>query len=111
MKLGERAKDKTIEKLGGARAEEKIRGKAERTRVSTETKAKTQALDIVKARADDKEKEITQTDKASIKAKAKVEAEGIERMMVRSEARENVKAEVNRNGKGEMKTLDISAAG
>ena len=35
-----------IEKLEGARAEAKISGKAERTRVSTETKDKTEALDM-----------------------------------------------------------------
>ena len=39
----------------------------------------------------------------------KVEAKGIERMRDVAEARENVKAEVKRNGKGEM-TLGLSAA-
>ena len=48
--------------------------------------------------------------KASIKPKVKVEAKGIERMRDVAEARENVKAEVKRNGKGEMKTLGLSAA-
>ena len=46
--------------------------------------------------------------KASIKSKFKVEAKGIERMMDVAEARENIKAEVKRNGKGEMKTLGLS---
>ena len=40
---------------------------------------------------------------------SKVEAKGIERMRDVSEARENVKAEVKRNGIGEM-TLGLSAA-
>ena len=48
--------------------------------------------------------------KASIKSKFKVEAKGIERMRAVAKARENVKAEVKRNGKGEMKILGISAA-
>ena len=48
--------------------------------------------------------------KASIKYKVKVEAKGIERMRAVSEARENVKAEVKRNGKGKMKTLGLSAS-
>ena len=48
--------------------------------------------------------------KASIKYKVKVEAKGIERMRAVAEAMENVKAEVKRNGKGEMKTLGLSAA-
>ena len=39
-----------------------------------------------------------------------VEAKGIEIMRAVSEARENVKSEVKRNGKGEMKTLGLSAA-
>ena len=39
------------EKVEGARYESKIRVNAERTRVSTKTKAKTEALDIAKARA------------------------------------------------------------
>ena len=47
--------------------------------------------------------------KASIKSKVKVEAKGIERMRAVAEARENVKAEVKWNGKGEM-TLGLSAA-
>ena len=38
-----------------------------------------------------------------------MEAKGIERMRAVTEARENVKAEVKRNGKGEM-TLGLSAA-
>ena len=49
-------------------------------------------------------------DKDSIKSKAKVEAKGIEIIRAVSKARENVKAEVKRNGKGEMKTLGLSAA-
>ena len=53
------------EKLEGVRSEAKIRGKAKRTRVSTETKAKTDALDIAKGRADAKEQEIPQMAKAS----------------------------------------------
>ena len=48
--------------------------------------------------------------KSSIKSKVKVEAKGIERMRAVSEAREKVKAEVKRNGKGKMKTLGLSAA-
>ena len=47
--------------------------------------------------------------KASIKSKVKVEAKGIEIMRAVAKARENVKAEVKRNGKGEM-TLGLSAA-
>ena len=47
--------------------------------------------------------------KDSIKSKIKVEAKGIERMRAVAKARENVKAEVKRNGKGEMKTLGLSA--
>ena len=39
-----------------------------------------------------------------------MEAKGIERMRAVAEARENVKAEVKRKGKGEMKTLGLSAA-
>ena len=38
-----------------------------------------------------------------------MEAEDIERMRAGSKARENVKAEVKQNGKGEMKTLGLSA--
>ena len=48
--------------------------------------------------------------KASIKSKVKVEAKGIERIRYVAKSRENVKAEVKRNGKGEMKTLGLSAA-
>ena len=48
-------------------------------------------------------------DKASIKSKVKVEAKGIYIMRAVAEARENVKAEVKRNGKGEMNTLGLSA--
>ena len=48
--------------------------------------------------------------KASIKSKAKVGAKGIERMRDGAKARENIKAEVKKNGKGEMKTLGLSAA-
>ena len=40
------------EKVEGARTEAEIRGKAERMRVSTETKAKMEALDIAKGRAE-----------------------------------------------------------
>ena len=39
-----------------------------------------------------------------------MDAKGIEIMKAVAEARENVKAEVKRNGKGEMKTLGLSAA-
>ena len=46
--------------------------------------------------------------KASIKSKVQVEAKGIEIVMAVAEARENVKAEVKQNGKGEM-TLGLSA--
>ena len=48
-------------------------------------------------------------DKASIKSKVKVEAKGIERMMAVSEGRENIRAEVKQNGKGEMETIGLSA--
>ena len=48
--------------------------------------------------------------KAFIKYKVKVEAKGIDRMRDVSKARENVRSEVKRNGKGEMKTLGLSAA-
>ena len=65
------------EKAKGARAESKIRGKAERTTVSTETKAKTEALDIAKGRAEVEAKEITEMVKYAIKYKDKVEDEGI----------------------------------
>ena len=47
--------------------------------------------------------------KASIKSKVQVEAKGIETMRAVAKERENVKAEVKRNGKGEM-TLGLSAA-
>ena len=60
-------------------------------------------------KAEAKAKEITQMSKASIKSKVKVEAKGIERMRAVAEARENVNAEVKRNGKGKMKTLGLSA--
>ena len=82
------------EKVEGERAEADIRGKAERTRVSTETKDKTEALDIAKLRAEAEAKEITQTAKAAIKSKAKVDAEGIDRVRAGAEARESVKAKV-----------------
>ena len=58
-KLGARSKDDMREKLEGARAEAKIRVNDERTRVSTKTEAKTEALDISKSRSDAKAKEIT----------------------------------------------------
>ena len=48
-------------------------------------------------------------DKASIKSKFQVETKGIEIMRVVAKARGNVKAEVKRNGKGEM-TLGLCAA-
>ena len=38
-----------------------------------------------------------------------MEAKGIERIRAVAKSRENVKAEVKRNGKGEMKTLGLSA--
>ena len=47
--------------------------------------------------------------KASINSMVRVEAKGIEIMRAVAEARENVKAEVKRNGKGEM-NLGFSAA-
>ena len=50
------------------------------TGVSTEIKAKTEALDTKKARAEAEAKEITHMEKSAIKAKPKVEAEGIEIM-------------------------------
>ena len=97
-------------KLEGVKTEAEIKGKAERTRVSIKTKAKTEALDITKVRAEAEEKEITHISNAAIKSKAKVEAECIERIRAGSEAREHVKAEVKWNGKGETKTLGLSAA-
>ena len=51
-----------------------------------------EALDITKGGTEAEAKEITQMDKYTIKAKAKVEAESIERIRAGSEARENVKA-------------------
>ena len=48
--------------------------------------------------------------KSTIKSKAKVEAKGIERIRAGAEATETFKAEVKRNGKGEMKTLGLSVA-
>ena len=48
--------------------------------------------------------------KASIKSKGNVEAKGIDRMRAVAKARENIKTEVKQNGKGEMKTLGLSAA-
>ena len=48
--------------------------------------------------------------KSSIKSKVKAEAKVIDRIRAVAEARENIKAEVKRNGKGEMKTLGLSAA-
>ena len=48
-------------------------------------------------------------DKDSIKYKFQVDSKGIEITRSVAEARENVKAEVKRNGKGEM-TLGLSAA-
>ena len=45
-----------------------------------------------------------------IKYKFKVGGKGIEIMRDGDEARESFKAEVKRNGKGEMKTLGLSAA-
>ena len=47
--------------------------------------------------------------KASIKSKVQVEAKGKEIMRAVAKARENVKAEVKRNDKGEM-TLGLGAA-
>ena len=55
------------EKLEGTRAEAEIRGKYERMRVSTKTKAKTEVLDKAKPRAESKAKEIIQTKKSTIK--------------------------------------------
>ena len=49
-------------------------------------------------------------DKDSIKSKFKVEAKGIDRMRDVAKERENVKAEVRQNGKGEMKNIGLSAA-
>ena len=45
--------------------------------------------------------------KSSFKSKVKVEAKSIEIMRAVAEAKENVKAEVKQNGKGEM-TLGLS---
>ena len=49
-------------------------------------------------------------DKSSIKSQAKVEAKGVEIMRAGAKARGNVKSEVKRNGKGEMKSLGLSTA-
>ena len=65
------------EKVEGERDESEVRGNAESMRVSTETKAKTEALDIEKARDEAEAKEITQMAKYNIKSKAKVEDKGI----------------------------------
>ena len=56
VKLGARAKDDMREKLEEAWDEAEIRVNAERTRVFTKTKARTEALDTAKARADAKAK-------------------------------------------------------
>ena len=48
--------------------------------------------------------------KACIKSKVKLESKIIQIMRDVAEARGNVKAEVKRNDKGEMKTLGLSAA-
>ena len=56
VKLGARAKYYMIEKVEGARDKSKIRINAERTRVSTITKAKTEALDIAKASSENQGK-------------------------------------------------------
>ena len=45
--------------------------------------------------------------KSAIKAKAKVEAEVTETIRAGAQARKNFKAEVNRNGKGGMKTDSV----
>ena len=82
------------EKVEGARDESKIRVNAERTRVSTKIKDKTEALDIAKTRAEAKAKYIIQMAKASIKSKFKVESKGIDRMRDVAKTRENGKAEV-----------------
>ena len=55
------------EKVEGGVAEAKIRGKAERTRVSTETKDKTEALDIAKLRAEAEAKERAEMAKTTIR--------------------------------------------
>ena len=60
------------EKLDRARAEAKIRGNDDRTRVSTDTKAKTEAIYIEKSMADSEANEITQMAKDDIKDKAKL---------------------------------------
>ena len=80
------------EKVEGERDESEVRGNAESMRVSTETKAKTEALDIEKARAEAEAKEITQIAKADAKANSKVKAKGIEIIRSGNKARENVKA-------------------
>ena len=98
------------EKVEGARAEAKIRGNNERKRVSTENKAKTEALDLERLMAEAEAKEITQTAKAAIKAKYNVESEGIERMRSVEKARKNFKAELKQNSKGEMKILGLTTA-
>ena len=56
VKLGARAKDDMREKVEEAMDEAEIRVNAERTRVSTKTKAKTEALYIAKVRAEAKAK-------------------------------------------------------
>ena len=49
--------------------------------------------------------------KTSIKYKVKVEAKGVDIMRAVAEARENLKAKVKRNGKGEMTLGLIEAEG
>ena len=70
------------------RDKSEIRGNAKRMRVSTETKAKTEDLDIAKTRAEVEAKEIIQTAKAAIKANSKVAVKGTDIMRSGAEARE-----------------------
>ena len=74
------------EKIEGERAKSEIRGNSERMRVSTKTKAKTEALGVTKARSEIEAKEITYMDKSSTKTKAKVGDEGIEGITAGSKA-------------------------
>ena len=55
-------------------------------------------------------KEITHMARSAIKSKANMEAEGIQIIRDGGKARKNFKAEVKKNGKGETKTLGLSAA-
>ena len=91
------------EKVKGARDEAKIRVNYERARVSTKTNAKTEALDIAKARAETKTK-VNNTDGQrfnQIQDQCGGQWYRDNESCTRSKG--NVKAEVKRNGKGYRK--------